>query len=465
MNNNTNKTAMYILSETKKMKNEREESEKVRKSGILYSQMDTDPSFLNQLLQQLDDRTEYCAIDRNGNRVGLSLISISSNNSTFFFVVRYDAGSIEGDGYVFANKEDYVWKMVHFSNNIIDHIYSCKVEREYVIDDDDERGGRWEGNVCILVDGGSVLFPFGYGSQFDENGQCVFKGIQMGKEDCMFGTTYCHDVILAEGIWIQGREFGKVMHYDLKGQLTGQHIVINGVNYFSIGDSITQMNDPSFTTMARSFRPNTIHFPMRMCFDLFSFVEDLSISDVHVSDCHYVSISHLPRLQHVYLGTYCFSEKSRDDPPYTPGRYEVIKVNQKQLVVSQCPSLISIKLSIMACSDFINVVIKGRKGMIVCEIGLPLLTSMSFGDERIDDCYCFYYSEDLQIENTPLLKTLVFGGHSFYWCERVTLSSTCYIRVVLIVDAPGLEVMCGDNALNHCSLFSCDCMVLSSIIH
>lgn len=354
---------MYILSETKKMKNEREESEKARKSGVWYSKMDTDPSSLNQLLEQLDDRIEYCVIDTNGNRVGLSLISILSHNTTFYFVVNYNTGSIEGDGYVFANKEDFVWRMVHFSDNTVDHIYSCKIEKECVIDDD-VKGGRWEGNVCIQVDGDSVLFPFGYGSQFDEYGQCVFKGIQLGKEGCMCGTAYYHEVIQANGIWIHGREFGEVVHYDLKGHLTGKHITVNGVNYLSIGDRVSQINDSSLTSLARFFRPNVLQFPSRMCFELFSFIEDLSITDTHISDCCYVSISHLPRLQHVYLGSYCFSANTRDVPPYTPGYYEVIKANQKQLVVSHCPSLSTIKLSAMACSDFFNVMIKSRRKMI-----------------------------------------------------------------------------------------------------
>lgn len=90
---------------------------------------------------------------------------------------------------------------------------------------------------------------------------------------------------------------------------------------------------------------------------------------------------------------------------------------------------------------------------------------MTFGDEKIEECYCFYYSEDLLIENTPLLKTLVFGGYSFYWCQRVILSSSCFIQVVLIVDAPGLEVTCGENALSRCSVFSCDCIEFAIIIH
>lgn len=40
-----------------------------------------------------------------------------------------------------------------------------------------------------------------------------------------------------------------------------------------------------------------------------------------------------------------------------------------------------------------------------------------------------------------------------------------FIQVVLIVDAPGLEVTCGENALSRCSVFSCDCIEFAIITH
>ena len=80
--------------------------------------------------------------------------------------------------------------------------------------DIDDFGERWEGPT--LED-----MPFGWGKQYDEDGELVYEGFSVFGKYSLYGTEYDpgSHVVLYEGTWCDGLRCGRGESYDLNGNL------------------------------------------------------------------------------------------------------------------------------------------------------------------------------------------------------------------------------------------------------
>lgn len=163
----------------------------------------------------------------------------------------------------------------HTSEDVINTgEYSIKVI------DYDEHGRRWEG-WCL----GDV--PFGYGMEFDENNDLIYKGFLFGKKKFGYGEEYYGSsrLLRFQGTYINGERFGIGFLYNTEG----------GVEYK--GEWAFDNNDISVIQVSNETNDDKI---------IHNLVQRLTIGNNCYTDLKDLIITKFPNLCEFIVGADCF---------------------------------------------------------------------------------------------------------------------------------------------------------------
>lgn len=257
-------------------------------------------------------------------------------------------------------------------------------------------GRRWEGGVLDNQ-------PYGYGIEYDEDGQMVYEGTMLRGEKFGYGTEY-HDgnIKFYEGSFISDRKHGFGCLYDRNGHMEneGQYVLDkplrDTVDSFLVHNRMETISIPSNTNTDIS---------SLILLDCLQGIRTITIGNSCFPKVRQLEIRGMKRLERLTIGTDSFTQK-QESKERLDGTCCVIN----------CTSLRFIDIGNRSFEDFHTLQLKS----------LPTLETLQLGEN------CFQYSPLLTLNgktNTlsrpdlPHLRSILFHEWAFRYCHAAVLSS------------------------------------------
>ena len=259
----------------------------------------------------------------------------------------------------------------------------CSGMRENMIIDLNEEGRRWEGGELNGK-------PFGFGYEYSEDGNLVYEGfvfegmkVCVGKDFSDDGNNNC---LMYEGGYCNDERWGKGTSYDLdgnvdfEGEWENNHILTENENE---NDLIVPMSIAKINIGKEKYSDEnitTLHFP-----PLLARLKQIKICYHNFCYCSTLSIDHLPSLEKMEIGMFCFR-------------------HVRDFILDGLPNLESVKIG----DESFGFLYHGKVENGLCRItNCPSLREFKAGRG------CFGDYKDFDISHVDSLQSLLFEVNSF----------------------------------------------------